>query len=129
MSTLDVPLNLARIKDDDIQVREVVRLNGTGARGLAKARIAVRDRAHSRIFTEAEGNAPGAQGHMDCAEIVRDAAVAENTPRVVVRNDQARVTHEAAIGTVNKKELETLMARGLDEDAAVDVIIRGMLGG
>jgi len=27
----------------------------------------------------------------------------------------------------NHKELETLMARGLDEEAAVDVIIRGML--
>jgi uncharacterized protein len=46
---------------------------------------------------------------------------------VIVRDDQARVTHEAAIGTVNKKELETLMSRGLDEDEAVDVIIRGML--
>jgi Fe-S cluster assembly scaffold protein SufB len=66
---------------------------------------------------------------MDCAEIVRGAAVAENVPTVIVRNDQAHVTHEAAIGTVNKKELETLMARGLDEDTAVDVIIREMLGG
>ncbi|MBE9506760.1 MAG: SufD family Fe-S cluster assembly protein, partial [Chloroflexi bacterium] len=40
---------------------------------------------------------------------------------------RARVTHEAAIGSVNRKELETLMARGLDEDDAVDIIIRGML--
>ncbi|MGQ9767684.1 MAG: SufD family Fe-S cluster assembly protein, partial [Anaerolineae bacterium] len=46
---------------------------------------------------------------------------------VLVRNDRAQVTHEASIGSVNRKELETLMARGLDEDAAVDVIIRGML--
>jgi len=30
---------------------------------------------------------------------------------------------------VNKKELETLMARGLDEDAAVDVIVGAMLKG
>jgi Fe-S cluster assembly scaffold protein SufB len=37
------------------------------------------------------------------------------------------VTHEAAIGTVNRKELETLMARGLSEKEAVDLIIRGML--
>jgi Fe-S cluster assembly scaffold protein SufB len=37
------------------------------------------------------------------------------------------VTHEVAIGTVSRKELETLMARGLDEDTAADVIIRGML--
>lgn len=66
---------------------------------------------------------------MDCAEIVRDAAVAENTPMVIVRNAQARVTHEAAICSASKKELEKLMARGLGEDTAVDVIIRGMLGG
>jgi Fe-S cluster assembly scaffold protein SufB len=44
-----------------------------------------------------------------------------------VRDDQAQVTHEAAIGTVNRKELESLLARGLDEDEAVDLIIRGMI--
>jgi Fe-S cluster assembly ATPase SufC len=51
----------------------------------------------------------------------------ENIPQVIVGKDQAQITHGAAIGRVNKKELETLMARGLDEDAAVDVIVRGML--
>jgi Fe-S cluster assembly scaffold protein SufB len=115
-------------EDDDIKVNEVVRLNGKGARGLTKTRVAVRDRATSAIKTTAEGNAPGAVGHMDCTEIVRGNAVAQNVPIVIVRNDQARVTHEAAIGSVGKKELETLMARGLDEDEAVDIIIRGMLG-
>lgn len=114
---------------DDITVRETVRLNGDGARGMAKTRIAVREQAHSHVFTTAEGNAPQARGHMDCTEIVRDQATAENIPQVIVRNDQAQVTHEAAIGTVNRKELETLLARGLEEDAAVDAIIRGMLAG
>jgi hypothetical protein len=46
---------------------------------------------------------------------------------VRVSDPRAQVTHEAAIGTVNRKELETLMARGLDEEAAVDTIVRGML--
>jgi Fe-S cluster assembly scaffold protein SufB len=114
--------------DDSIQVEEVVRLNGPGARGVTKTRVAVRDRAVGEVTTTAEGNAPGARGHMDCTEIVRGAAVARNVPIVVVRDDRARVTHEAAIGSVGSKELETLMARGLDEDDAVDVIIRGMLG-
>jgi len=116
------------LAEDEISVNEVVRLNGEGARGLTKTRVAVRDRASSEIYTTAEGNAPGAVGHMDCTEIVRDAAVARNVPVVVVRDERARVTHEAAIGSVNRKELETLMARGLDEDDAVDIIIRGMLG-
>jgi Fe-S cluster assembly scaffold protein SufB len=116
------------LADDAISVNEVVRLNGEGARGLTKTRVAVRDRAVSEVQTTAEGNAPGAVGHMDCTEIVRGAAVARNMPVVVVRDDRARVTHEAAIGSVNRKELETLMARGLTEDEAVDIIIRGMLG-
>jgi Fe-S cluster assembly scaffold protein SufB len=113
--------------DDDINVSEIVRLNGAGARGVTKTRVAVRDRATSEVTTTAEGNAPGAVGHMDCTEIVRGMAQARNTPIVVVRDDRARVTHEAAIGSVDKKELETLMARGLSEEQAVDVIIRGML--
>jgi Fe-S cluster assembly scaffold protein SufB len=113
--------------EDRIQVTETLHLNGEGARGLTKTRIAVRDRAASEVLTTAEGNAPFVRGHMDCTEIVRDHALAKNMPLVIVRDDRAHVTHEAAIGTVNHKELETLMARGLDEETAVDVIIRGML--
>jgi hypothetical protein len=113
--------------DDQVAVKEIVRLNGEKARGLTRTRVAVRDSAQSSVYTTMEGNAPGARGHMDCTEIVRDAALASNTPLVVVRHDQAQVTHEAAIGTVNRKELESLLARGLDEDEAVDLIIRGMI--
>jgi Fe-S cluster assembly scaffold protein SufB len=113
--------------DDQILVREVVRLNGAGARGLTKTRVAVRDQAVSQVDTVMEGNAPGARGHMDCTEIVRGAAQARNQPLVIVRDDQAQVTHEAAIGTVNRKELESLLARGLDEEEAVDLLIRGMI--
>ncbi len=115
-------------ENDIIHVKEIVRLNGTGARGLTRTRVAVRDTAISEIYTTAEGNAPGVRGHMDCKEIVRGQATASNTPVVVVRDDQAQVTHEAAIGSVSHKELETLMACGVNEDEAVDVIIRGMLG-
>lgn len=114
-------------QDDRVTVREAVHLNGKGARGLTKTRVAVRDQASSQVFTTMEGNAPEARGHMDCTEIVRNQAVATNTPLVIVRDDQAQVTHEAAIGTVNRHELETLMARGLDEDEAVDLIIRGVV--
>jgi Fe-S cluster assembly scaffold protein SufB len=113
--------------DDQIQVNEVVRLNGEKARGLTRTRVAARDSAVSRVYTTMEGNASGARGHMDCTEVVRGNAQAHNTPVVVVRNDQAQVTHEAAIGTVNRKELESLLARGLDEEEAVDLIIRGMI--
>ena len=65
---------------------------------------------------------------MDCVEVMRGQATAKAVPVVSVTNDRAQVTHEAAIGTVGKKELETIMSRGVEEEAAVDIIIRGMLG-
>lgn len=114
-------------EDDAISVKETILLNGDHARGLAKSRIAVRDEATSEVIGTTEGNAPFARGHVDCVEVVRDQAVASAIPVVRVKDDRAYVTHEAAIGTVGKKELETLMARGLNEETAVDVIIRGML--
>lgn len=114
--------------DDEIIVRETIRLNGAHARGLAKSRIAVRDHARSEVVGTTEGNAPFTRGHIDCIEIVRDEATASAVPIVKVTDDRAMVTHEAAIGSVDKKEVETLMARGLDEETAVDVIVRGMLG-
>lgn len=115
------------LSDDQLRVTESLHLNGEGARGITKTRIAVRDNATSEVFTTAEGNAPFAKGHMDCTEIVRGDAIASNVPKVIVKDDRAHITHEAAIGTVNHKELETLMARGLDEESGVDIIIRGML--
>jgi len=114
--------------EDQITIRETIRLNGEGARGLAKSRVAVRDRAQSHVFATTEGHAPLARGHVDCVEIVRDQALAHATPIVLVTDARAQITHEAAIGTVGKKELETLMARGVEEEEAVDIIVRGMLG-
>lgn len=115
------------INQDHVKVKELIRLNGDSAHGLAKTRIAVKDQAVSDVVTVTEGNAPSARGHMDCTEIVRDDGQASNNPVVHVSNSLAQVTHEAAIGTVNRRELETLMARGLNEDEAVDLIIRSMI--
>ena len=46
---------------------------------------------------------------------------------VSVFDEGAKVMHEVAIGSVDKKQVETLISRGLDESEAVDVIVRGLL--
>jgi Fe-S cluster assembly scaffold protein SufB len=113
---------------DDIKVWEKVYLNGVGARGLAKSRLVLRDKAKAEVRGETYGNAPYARGHVDCIELVNGTeAVAKAIPIVSVTNDKAKVTHEAAIGSIDRKQVETLMARGLDETEAVDVIVRGIL--
>lgn len=112
---------------DDIRVRERVVLDGANARGIIKTRIAVEDDASAEITGITEGNAAGARGHVDCMEIIRDRATARAVPIVSVTHPQAKVTHEAAIGSVDKHQMETLMAHGLAPDEAVDVIVKGML--
>jgi Fe-S cluster assembly scaffold protein SufB len=44
-------------------------------------------------------------------------------PIVRVFHPEAKVTHEAAIGSVDKKELETLMARVMSPEQAVELIV------
>jgi Fe-S cluster assembly scaffold protein SufB len=47
-------------------------------------------------------------------------------PRLSVFDERSKVTHDAAIGSVDKKQVETLISRGLDESEAVYVIVRGL---
>ena len=113
--------------DDKIKIRERGKLLGKGAKGLLKSRIAVRENADSEVISELEASAPNTRGHVDCIEIVQGEAKARAVPLVNVTHEKAQVTHEAAIGRVNQKELETLMARGLKQEEAIDTIIKGML--
>ena len=85
------------------------------------------DDAKAEITGITEGNAAGSRGHVDCMEIVKDRAVAKAIPMVNVTNPLAKVTHEAAIGSVDKRQFETLMAHGLTPEEATDIIVRGVL--
>jgi len=113
--------------DDDIKIKERVVLEGENARGIIKTRVAIEDDARAEVTGITEGNAAGARGHVDCMEIVKDRAVAKAIPIVNVTNPLAKVTHEAAIGSVDKRQMETLMAHGLTPEEAVDVIVKGIL--
>ena len=114
--------------NDDIKILEKIYLNGAGARGLAKSRLVLSDKAKAEVRGETYGNAPHARGHVDCIELVSGTeAVARAIPIVSVTDETAKVTHEAAIGSIDRRQVETLMARGLDEDEAVDVIVKGIL--
>jgi uncharacterized protein len=64
---------------------------------------------------------------VDCLEIVRGQATASAVPEVKVSHPEAKVTHEAAIGSVDQRQLEALMARGLTPDDAIERIVLGML--
>jgi len=127
-STSELLVKVFGKKEDDIRIAEKIHLDGKEARGLAKSRLVLTDNAKAVVRGETYGNAPFARGHVDCLEIVNgDGVIARAIPVVYVSDRQAKVTHEAAIGSVDKKQMQTLMARGLNEEEAVDVIVKGIL--
>ncbi len=89
--------------------------------------MALEGHAKAQIPGGTDANPEGARGHVDCMEIVRDQAVAEAIPIVRVTHPLAKVTHEAAIGSIDQKQLETLMAHGLTPEQAVEMVVAGLL--
>lgn len=126
-SALDMTARISGQRDDEIRIYQKAHLKGDAARGALKTQIAVRDRALADINSTMIASAPFARGHVVCRQFVRDRAIASAVPIIEVQHPKAHVTHEASIGRVDAKQLETLMCRGLTEDEATDLIIEGLL--
>jgi hypothetical protein len=125
--TIDMMARVSGRADDRIKINETAHLVGEHAKGVLTSKIAVRDNARAEVYNKLTAGAAYARGHVDCKEIIQDNGIATAVPIVEVRHPKAHVTHEAAIGSVDNKQLETLMSRGLSEDDAVETIIEGLL--
>ena len=126
-SVVDMTARINGRADDLIVIREKAHLAGAEARAALVTHIALRDSARAEIYNDMVATGDRARGHVDCKEIVLGGAVARAVPTVEVRNPSAHVTHEAAIGSVDSRQLQTLLSRGLTEDEATDLIIEGLL--
>ncbi|NOZ60877.1 MAG: SufBD protein [Calditrichaeota bacterium] len=126
-SVMEMTSRISGTEDDIIEIRESGFLVGERARGVLTSKIAARGKARAEVYNTLRATAPFTRGHVDCHEIVKDEAVAKAIPIVDVEDPRAHVTHEAAIGSVDNKQLETLMSRGMDEEEAVELIINGLL--
>lgn len=114
--------------NDDITIRERAHLLGANSHGILETRMVIRDNARTEIYNEIVGEGDGARGHMDCTEIIAGRnARAKAIPIAIVVNDRAKVTHEAAIGSIDSDQLNLLMSRGLTPDQATEVIVNGLL--
>jgi uncharacterized protein len=113
---------------DEVRIIDKVFLQGENAKGLVRMRAAAKNGGKVLMQGETYAEAAGSTGHVDCQEIVvGKGSVAKAVPIVEVSNENARVTHEASVGKINQKELETLLTRGLSEDQATDLIVEAMM--
>ncbi len=87
------------------------------------------DESKVRVVNEAYGIGSYSKGHIRCEEITKGEGVDVSTiPVLKVMNELAELTHEASIGRVNANQLQTLMAKGLSEEEATELIIKGLVG-
>ncbi len=73
------------------------------------------------------GNASGAKGHLECHGLVISAGTQRAIPILEANVEDIELSHEAAVGRIAREQIEYLMARGLTEDEAVGMIVRGFL--
>jgi Fe-S cluster assembly scaffold protein SufB len=114
-------------KKDIINIDEKMNLMGSNSKGLLKSRVAATQKASCVVKSTMKGNGKQSRGHVDCTEIIDGNGKVSAIPIIEVNEKTAHITHEASLGRVNKKQLETLMSKGLSEEEATEVIIKGML--
>ena len=73
------------------------------------------------------GEAPYTKGHIECRGLILQDGIMHAIPEIDGRVVDVELSHEAAVGKINRDEIEYLMARGLSEDEATATIIRGFL--
>ena len=70
----------------------------------------------------------GVKASVRCDSIIADRkSIAETVPVIDVRSDDAIIQHEAAVGKISDDQLFYLMSRGIDENEAVSLIVRGFI--
>lgn len=126
-SVLEMISRISGKADDEISIKETAHLVGEGARGFLSSRVAATGNTKAEVYNKLTASAAYARGHIDCTEIIKDNAIVSAIPIVEVSHPKAHITHEAALGSVDSKQLQTLMARGLNEEGATDLIIKGLL--
>ena len=73
------------------------------------------------------GKVAGVKAHLECKGLILNDGLMHAIPELQGFVPGVEMSHEAAVGKIDQREIEYLMARGLDEEEAVSTIVRGFL--
>jgi Fe-S cluster assembly scaffold protein SufB len=111
----------------DLGSRAILSAPRTGAEIISRA-ITTGGTIYAR--GQLVGEAPQIKAHLECKGLIlKEGGVQIAIPELEARVPDVEMTHEAAVGKIAKDQVEYLMARGLDEEQAVGMIVRGFLEG
>ena len=79
-----------------------------------------------RSLVKIQDSANEAKSYTNCKSLILDHASSSSTiPIFDVKNRTADVMHEASVGKISQKEIDYLRSRGIPEDEARSLIVRG----
>jgi Fe-S cluster assembly scaffold protein SufB len=86
----------------------------TGGKSVARGRLV--------------GNAPGIKAHLECKGLIlKEEGIQLAIPELEATVPDVEMTHEAAVGKIAQDQVEYIMSRGLTQEEAVGMIVRGFL--
>ena len=103
-----------------------VSLDGEDASADIVSRSVARDKSYQAFESTIIGHAK-CYGHSECDSIIDDDAIVDSTPRLIARNKEASLIHEAAIGKIAGEQILKLKTLGLSDEEAESIIINGFL--
>lgn len=74
-----------------------------------------------------DGRVAGIKAHLECKGLILNNGLMKAIPELSAHVPGVEMSHEAAVGKIDQREIEYLMARGLDEEQAISTIVRGFL--
>ena len=103
-------------------------LQGEGSKAEIISRAIATDSAKIVARSDVIGEGANAKGHIECRGLMlSDSAEVDSIPELKAKLKDLDLSHEAAVGKIAEEEIQYLMARGLSEEEATSVIIRGFL--
>lgn len=98
----------------------------TYSTALTKSITAGSGKSMTRSFVQMKKNAAGSRSTVDCENLMLSAnAQSDTIPVLDIRNDDVDCGHEAKIGSIDQSQIFYLMSRGITEEEAKSMIVRG----
>jgi hypothetical protein len=103
-------------------------LRGEGSKAEIISRVIATDNAKVIARGDLFGESVHTKGHIECRGLMlSDTSEIDSIPALKASRRDLDLSHEAAVGKIAEEEIQYLMSRGLSEDEATSVIIRGFL--
>jgi len=115
-------------KNSQVDIGGRLILEGPGSQGQVVSRSVALDRARVTARGELVGRHPDSRAHLKCdGLLLSPTAQIKAVPMLRAETTGTSLSHEATVGKVEAEQLNYLMSRGLTEEEATTLIVRGFM--